>query len=200
MHRWMAAQLGIRPADERIPSHTAIAHEEGLIIKAEDIDGFGRPCEQPLDDLGDAKHPASSPELVDASDSGEVVASTLGEHPQRRTGASFKETLGHRTDGTIPTNRDHAVPLGSGPVRLLDSVPGVRPLEAIILVLGISQVRASRLKPVTEMSATLCSGNRVDQKLNGHVRFRLLVDHYGDAGSNLPIDHTTVVQAVISPR
>jgi hypothetical protein len=82
---------------------------------------------------------------------------------------------------------------------LLDSVPGVRPLEAIILVLGISQVRASRLKPVTEMSATLCSGNRVDQKLNGHGRFRPLVDHYGDAGGNLPIDHTTVVQAVISP-
>ena len=147
----------------------------------------------------DAMHPTSSPELVDADDSGEVVAGPLGDHPQRRTGAGFKQALGHRADGAIPANRDHAVPLASGPARLLDSMPSVRPLEAIILPFQVSQVRTSLLKPVPETLASLCSGNRVDQKLNAHRRFRPLVDHDGDASGDLPLDHTTVVQGVIRP-
>jgi hypothetical protein len=196
----LAAQLGIRPADKSVPSHTAIAYEKALIIQAEHIDGHGRPCDQLLDDLGNAKHPTSSPKLVDANDSGEVVAGTLGDHPQRRAGAGFKEALSHRTDGAIPANRDHAVPLGSGPARLLDSMPSVRPLEAIILPFQVSQVRASLLEPVPETWATLCSGNRVDQKLNAHRGFRPLIDYDGDASGDLPLDHTTLVQVVIRPQ
>ena len=168
MHCRVVAQLGIRPADESIPSHTTIAHEEELVIEAEDIDGHGRPCDQPLDDLGDAKHPTSSPELVDANDSGEVVAGTLGDHPQRRTGAGFEEALGHGADGAITANRDHAVPFGCGPASLLNSVPRARPFEAIILIPDVSQVHAGFLERIPQTLATLCSGNWVDQKLDGH--------------------------------
>ena len=120
--------------------------KKSLVIEAEDIDSHGRPCDQPLDDLVDAEHATSSPELVDADDAGEVVAGTLGDHPQRRTGASFKKPLGHRADRTIAADRDHAIPLGSGPARLLDSVSSARPLEAIILPFDVSQARASLLK------------------------------------------------------
>ena len=200
MHCGVVAQLGIRLADKSIPSHTAIAHEEDLVIEAEDIDGHGRPCGQPLDDLDDAQLPTSSPELVDAGDSGEVVAGTLGDHPQRRTGAGFEKPLGHSADGAIAANRDHALPLGSGPACLLDSVPRVRPFKAIIFVLDVSQICASLLKPVPETLATLCPGNRVDQKLYAHRRFRPLVDHDGDASSDLPVYHITVGQAVIRQR
>ena len=196
----VAAQLGIRPADESIPSDPAIAHEEELVIEAEDIDGHGRPRDQPLDDLVDPKPATSGPELVDAGDAGEIVAGTLGDHPQRRTGAGFEKSLGHGADRTIPPYRDHAVALASSPACLLDSMPSIRPFEAIILPLHISQGRASLLKAVPETLATLCPGNRVDQKLNAHLGLRPLVDHDGNASGDVPLDHSTVIPVVSSPR
>ena len=175
----MAAQLCIRTADASVPSDTAIAHEAESVIEAEDIDSRGGPCSQALDDLVDAKPAAAVPELVGTCGSGEVVAGPLGDHPQRCTSSSLIKPLGHGADRTIAANRQHAIPVDSGPARLLNRVPGTRPFEAIIPALDIPQTCAGLLQLAPEALATLRPGYRVDQKLDGHGWFRSLSGHCG---------------------
>ena len=122
MVRWRRSRVYARQT--RRPSHTAIAHEAEPVIEAEDIDRRRRPCGQALHDFVDAKPAAPGPKLVDAGGAGEVVAGTLGDHPQCCTSSSFVKTLGHRADRAIAANRQHAIPVGSGPARLLDCCSG----------------------------------------------------------------------------